>query len=494
MTVGNVDHPALAQGARTSLGTFIGLVTKTDNGKPAIPPPHLSRVIAALEDDTLGHTLIVLPPGGAKTNTMIAAHAWWLGQDPTAHHAYICNTGPRAQERSVAIRDIVERGPVYRQLFPNVKPAKDKGWGEGAWFLQRPNLGDKDPTMLAIGQQGAILGARLRRVTLDDIADDDNMATELQRAKLTRWIEKTLLTRMMRPSGDKPGGRIVMICTRWHDEDPAAWALKQGWHYVHVPAIDDEGNSYWPELWPIEALACKNDIHPEGRCWFNGSEWENCKKRELGSTGFAQQYMGVAVDEGAGIFKRAWLGRRYRELPGDARQVGAITIDTAGWDEKSTDSDEAVVLAGYTDGVRIYVDAMVGGRMSFPEVQRAAQDMRAAHANSPIVVEDVPWAKPLIQTLSGELWGVIGWKVEGRSKENRAKAVAPAVEAGNILFREGMPGLGDLIDQLVRFPFAAHDDMVDAFVMLIMYLRGMKPSTGTKQAPAYSRYGGTVTR
>lgn len=55
-----------------------------------------------------------------------------------------------------------------------------------------------------------------------------------------------------------PGGRIVIIQTRWHEDDLAGWLQNdhdhEGWVVLNLPAINDAGEALWPEQYPIEAL------------------------------------------------------------------------------------------------------------------------------------------------------------------------------------------------------------------------------------------------
>ncbi len=448
------EDEALLAAARSDLGTYIALIHKTDDGLPALPPRHLDElVIPAIEDDSLGHTLIVAPPGSVKTNTMIGAAGWWLGRDPTLHVAYVCNTGPEAEKRSMAVRDIVEYSGLYRTMFPNVKPNVKRGWKQEGWYLERPNLADKNPSFVAFGVGGG-LGARLHRVILDDVADEDNQKTELQRKYVWKWLSETVMTRL-HPSK----GRAVMICTRWHEEDPAAFAIERGWTVIHIPALNEQQESYWPDYFPTKFLACPNDEHPEGQC---------CMKKQLGSLGFARQYLGVVTNEDSSIFKRGWWGF-CEDLP-ETYFRGAITVDTAGWDNQKQTGDFAVLSAWFTDGMEHFICADVQrGRWSFNEVEQIALNMRAQF-HVPVVVEDVPWARPLIDRLKVSLGsGVVPWKVQGRSKQNRAESVAPLVEQGAVMLKRGSWN-GAFIDEHSSFPSGKHDDQVDTTSMALMYL------------------------
>lgn len=493
MTAAIAPTPAqiVTHRATRSLALYQALVHQTDKAEPAVPPSHLEeQVIPALEDDSLGHTLIIAPPASAKTLSLMAAAGWWIGQKPTHHVGYFCDTASRAFERSVAVRDTVEASPNYRAIFPDVKPDKAKGWGEAEWFVHRRDINDKDATFLAAGVGNNIVGTRLDRIVFDDIANEENMATEDGRAKVIRWITGTALRRAQR------GCRAVMICTRWHDDDPAGWAMKQGWHTVHIKAIVD-GKSYWPSQWPVEVLRCPGGCQPDpstGKCRFDKQtkQWVNCAWREMGAMAFGQQYQGETVDEDAAIFKRAWFNRRYEAVPA-AASLGVISCDTAGWDEKSTTSDYCAIGVYKSDGQRLWKLDMVNERLQFPEVERRLKSLQDEH-NLGIVVEDVPWAKPLIQRLrlprdqhGAGCWGVIGLEPEGRSKLNRAKAQAPRVEAGDLLLPEGGsrhygPWVGEFIEAMVKFPNAAHDDIVDEYELAARYLLGRGPKRSTVTA------------
>ena len=55
-----------------------------------------------------------------------------------------------------------------------------------------------------------------------------------------------------------PGGRIVLIQTRWHEDDLSGWLLQEhkqeGWTVLDLPAISDAGEALWPAQYDLPAL------------------------------------------------------------------------------------------------------------------------------------------------------------------------------------------------------------------------------------------------
>jgi predicted phage terminase large subunit-like protein len=74
---------------------------------------------------------------------------------------------------------------------------------------------------------------------------------------------------------------------------------------------------------------------------------------------------------------------------------------------------------------------------------------------------------PLALIRTGAAKGVTSRPVG--SKVSRAHAVAPLLEAGQLGFCQG--GNDELITELLGFPNAAHDDLVDAFCQGVIWLQ-----------------------
>lgn len=208
------------------------------------PAPHHRLWCDLLEDRTLQRLLIVAPPDHAKTTWVsVVWPAWEIGRNPALHFGHVCNTATQAQANSIAVRDTITDKEVYKETFPGVKPDYLKGWANHRWYLQRNDPGDKDPSYVCAGLYGPILGRRFGLGLLDDIMDEENSATELQREKVQRWISTTFMSRIL-PSHE--GGRAVAVMTRWHERDVARWMAEQGWVVVHMPMRGYGGKALCP--------------------------------------------------------------------------------------------------------------------------------------------------------------------------------------------------------------------------------------------------------
>jgi hypothetical protein len=73
------------------------------------------------------------------------------------------------------------------------------------------------------------------------------------------------LTNVTKASGPRqrlqPGGSIVVVMTRWAQDDLTGRLLKaqtnpgaDKWDMVNFPAIMDDGQPVWPEYWSLEEL------------------------------------------------------------------------------------------------------------------------------------------------------------------------------------------------------------------------------------------------
>ena len=425
------------------------------SGRRWIPAKHLMLVNDALLRIAAGqlrYLAVEWPPRHGKSEFISKnAPAWFVGRFGwpvmLASYEYSLAASWSAHARNV-IRD------VGLEVF---------GVGLGAKKAENWWEASNGGAMMSAGVGGPITGKGGRVLVIDDpVKNAEEAHSEVYRKKSHEWYDSTWQTRL------EPGGAEIVTGTRWHEEDLIGYVLGKGdkpWEVIRLPAMAEEqdvlgrepGAPLWEERYDTDALQQLKDSM--------SSYWWNALYQQRPTS-----------DAGA-IFKREYW-QRYRELP-SAPMRGGIYCDTAGWEKKLTgDTDYGVIAVWKTDGVNFYVVAVYRGRWEFPEFVRRVKDVRAEH-NLPVKVEKTPWALPLIQQLQKEISGIIPWEIEGRSKENRARAVQHYAEGMNVYIPEKAAWVSDWIDEHAAFPNGSHDDQVDTTTMALLDLG--KAGCGRKQ-------------
>ena len=134
------------------------------------------------------------------------------------------------------------------------------------------NSVDQDRAGTASGINNAVTGRGADLLLIDDpIKDQEEANSETVRKALHEWYVSVAYTRLM------PGGAIVIIQTRWHEDDLAGWLLREhaneSWDVLCLPAIAEqdegfrkEGEALWPEKFPSSELENFRKV-TGGRAW-----------------------------------------------------------------------------------------------------------------------------------------------------------------------------------------------------------------------------------
>jgi len=237
-----------------------------------------------------GHPRVVIlaPIEHGKTSLLsIAYPVWLLGQNPNLRIGLISETFSQATRPLAAIRQTIIENPRLKEVFPELRPAVG---GRARWtdheILVKRSRAEKDPSILALGVMGPLLGARLDVALLDDVTSWENSFTAAQRQKLITWFKSTLVGRVV------DGGRIIAIGTPWDARDLLHELERSGeYHVVRDPALNENGEPLWPETWSAERL--------------------KQRRREIGELEFSRQMLLQVVSDATSRFKTAWLDRAF---------------------------------------------------------------------------------------------------------------------------------------------------------------------------------------
>jgi len=402
-----------------------------------------------------------MPPGAAKSTYASILYApWHLGQRPQDCIIAASHTQELAEKWGRRVRNLLSE----HSLVLGVDLAADSQ-AAGRWETNRGG------EYFSAGVGGAIAGRRADLVVIDDpVRSREDADSELIRDKTWDWYKSDLYTRL------KPGGRIVLIQTRWHEDDLAGRLLDEmgkggdQWDVISLPALaeanDPLGRKLDQPLWPE---------------WEDRAELDR-KRRAVGPRDWSALYQQRPAPEDGDYFKAEWL-RPYAQAP--ARETMRIYGG----------SDYAVTADGGDFTCHVVVGLDPSGRMYLLDLwrkQAASDEWVEAFCDLVKGWKPIGWAEEQGQIRSG-----IGPYLDRRQRERQAYVVRDAfptrgdkaVRAQSIRGRMALEGLyvpigaawyPDLRAELLSFPAGKHDDQVDALGLVGQLLDYMM--TGPKAA------------
>ena len=428
------------------------------------PAPHhqllIDHLVRVARGD-INRLAVFMPPGSAKsTYGSIQFPPWFMAATPGASIIAASHTTELAEKWGRRIRNLlIEHGGVL-----NVALAGDSK-AAGRWALS--NGGGE---YLAAGVGVGIAGFRADLGLIDDpIRSREDADSALIRDRIWEWYKSDLLTRL------KPGGRIVLIQTRWHEEDLAGRILAEmacggdQWEVVCLPAEAEENDPLGRQ--PGEFLW--NDPN------YNYAEFLEKQKAIQPARNWSALFQQRPAPESGDYFQVEWL-RPYDRAP--VREQ--LSVYGA--------SDYAVT----SDGGDYTVHAVVGVD---PEENLYLLDLWRGQTTSDVWVDK--WCDLVLK------WKPIGWAEENGqiaagigplrdkvSRERRAYCAVrkfptrgdKAVRAQSIRGQMAMRGLyvpvhapwfPTLRSELLAFPAGAHDDQVDALGLIGQVLDRMRRGT-----------------
>jgi predicted phage terminase large subunit-like protein len=430
----------------------------------------LNDYLLRCERREIRRLMIFMPPQHGKSTTTskgFASH--WIGSFPDEPVLLASYGQSWAEHWGRETRDVLEE---YGGAIWGLNVRQDSK-AAGRWQLEGHKGG-----MTAVGIGGSLTGRGAGLLLMDDVVKDQEEARSpvIQQRNID-WYQSVAKTRLAQ------NGVQVLIMTRWHENDLAGYLLRtegHAWTVLMLPALaereDDalervRGAALWPDKFDAGYL---EEIR-------FGARDPETGQRKGGTTAywFNAMYQQRPTEEEGGRFKRHWW-QFYTDLP--AKPIsGFNAIDTAGYDTKPQ-GDYAVIHSACRLGPNLYSTNLQRGHWEFPELAQRARNIQAENG-WPLLIEDVPWAKPLIQSLRQLGCSVVPFAPGGHSKEARADAVSPFVEAARWFVPIGASWVDDFIEEHASFPNGVHDDQVDTTSMLgLRLLQSPLPTMAQRQS------------
>jgi|LSQX01.2.fsa_nt_gb predicted phage terminase large subunit-like protein len=432
--------------------SYIRYCTLVHRGLWSAGVPH-ELVTSKLDDVACGkikRLMIWMPPQHGKSMMITETFpSYYLGKNPDSRAMIGSYNDNFAQKFGRKNRDkIAEFG---EEIF-GISLSKEKN-SAASWDIAGHAGG-----MISVGIGGAATGEGAHLLIIDDpIKNREEANSKTMRDKVHEEYRSTFKTRV------RPGGAIIIVMTRWHEDDLCGRLLNpeygepDDWEIIRLPAeaeVDDllgraEGDSLWPE---------------------GGftSEWLAQQKAAVGSYAYAGLYQQRPSPAEGGIIRRSWF-KFYKQPP------STIGTQAQSWDCTFKDGDNNDFVAGHVwgkQGADFFLLDRVHGRMGITETMQAIRTLSAKHPKARAkYVEDAANGPAVIELLKKKVPGLIPVRPEG-GKIVRAQAVSPYIEAGNVYLPDPSiaPWVHDFIEECANFPNGAHDDDVDAMSQAIIQL------------------------
>jgi len=405
----------------------------------------LERFEAMVRAKQSPRLMIFMPPRHSKSE--IASRrfpAWVVGRNPDWQLIASTYSGDFAADFGRDVRGIINDDP-FRVLFPGVTLAKDSK-AANRWGTNHGGV------YIAVGVGGATTGRGAHVFLIDDpIKDWAEAESKTIREARWNWYLSVARTRLM------PGGGIVLIMTRWNDDDLAGRLLAQmesgegeRWEIVSLPALavglDDPlgrapGDALWPDWFPLDALESVRRVLPT-RHW-NALYQQN------------------PVPEEGDFFKAAWF-HEYTEQPehltiylaadyavtdggGDFTELGVFGVDP---------NDDLYILDWWYGQATadVWIDRQLDLMELHCPIDCTGESGPIRRAIEPFLIK---------RMFERKVYTALDWLPSIHDKPTRARAFQGRASMGKVYLPKGKEWATRLLQQLLRFPAGATDDGVD---------------------------------
>lgn len=406
-----------------------------------------------------GHatTLQLAPRGYGKSTVLtIARIVYEVLRNPNIRILIASNTQLQAE---VFLREIKFHLALNAELIGAFgRWQSEKKWDNREILVEPRTSSAKESTVTCVGVGGPVASRHYDLIIADDLVDEENARTDVQREKVRTWYYKTLIPCL------EPSGRLCLIGTRYHYLDLYGYLIRNELNDAHqiIRALAPDGSTPWPEKFSVE--------------------WLEERKTQMGSTIFASQYQNDTDLMKGEIFREEWF-REYDEEPDWSQCEFWIGCDPAATradvvlsgKKSSSDYWTTVVgarkrLDGGEYGREVYLVDVWRSRCTKHEYIERLKALNDQYRPRQVLIETVAAQEYLAQ--DAERYMPVTRVDRTKDKVSRSYWLQPFLENGQLLFParrlQSRPEIWQALrDELILFPQADHDDLFDGLQTMV---------------------------
>jgi predicted phage terminase large subunit-like protein len=442
---------------------------------------HFDQVLAG----RIKRLMVIAPPQHGKSEiASVRFPAYCLCKNPNDPFILVSYAAEPAERKSREARAIVESAE-NKKLFPNVTTWRESR-AVNRWMLRKPYRG----YMLAVGVGGPITGEGAPIAVIDDpIENWEKAQSRHERDKAWDWYRTVFRNRIW------ADGRIVVVQTRWHEDDLCGRLLNEQdheWTVLRIPAIAETSEERASAAAFLK-IPC-DSADPIGR-----SPGEPCcpkrfplrslesLRKDVGIIAWNAQYQGCPRPPDGNRIKRNWIQilPPYEPIMSPNYHLQPFV---RAWDKASSkdsgDFTVGILMTRDPKTKQFIIESVVRGQWSPAErdqvILNTSNKDRSSFPNYHITIEQEPGsagadsARATTQLLASFH---LTFNRPSGSKETRAEPLAIQAENGFLAIRN-QSFTSAFIDELVSFPSGKHDDQVDAAAAALNHLCRLPTFTG----------------
>jgi predicted phage terminase large subunit-like protein len=421
------------------------------------------EIIHLLESDPTKSLYFVAFRGSGKSTIVTTAYLLWsiLGKQQKKFAVVFGQTRIQAKQHMNNIRVELETNSLLRNDLGPFQEDSDE-WGSYSLVFNKSGA-----RITVASSEQSIRGIRHGSyrpdlIICDDVEDVQSTKTKEGRDKTYNWLRGEVI-----PLGDI-NTRLIMVGNLLHEDSLLMKIHEQiekketNGIFCFYPLLDATRKCLWIGKYPNEEA-----IQIEKMKVANEVSWQR------------EYLLNIVPDEGQ-VIDPNWINfYDYKDLP--KRGYSTLVYSYTGVDlaisQKDTADFTAFVTAHYVIGKdnkhKIYIQPnVVNKRMGFPETEAMCKSIyipeRSKTDKAHILIEKIAYQEALVQQLQNQGVGkVIGVTPVG-DKRARLALTSGLIQNGQVLFPK--TGCEELINQIVHFGVEKHDDLMDAFTLVVNYI------------------------
>ena len=395
----------------------------------------------------INRLIINMPPRHTKSEfASFLLPAWMIGKNPKLKIIQTTHTAELAVRFGRKAKTLID-SEEYQKIFQT--RLREDSQAAGRWETEQGG------EYFAAGVGGAITGRGADLLIIDDPHSEQDALNPEALERAYEWYTSGPRQRL------QPGGKIVVVMTRWSVKDLTAQLIKSSsetkadqWELIEFPAILPNEKPVWPEYWKL-------------------SELESVKASLSVQKWNAQWMQNPTAEEGS-IIKREWW--RVWDKPYIPPLDHVIQSYDTAFLKKETADYSAITTWGVfrlnedSEPNLILLDA-VKERLEFPDLKRRALEQYTYWNPETVIIEAKASGLPLTYELRKMGIPVVNFTPsKGNDKHARVNAVAPLFESGQI-WAPDQKFAEEVVEECAAFPYGDNDDLVDSMTQAVMRFR-----------------------